>query len=770
MIPSKHTFYDFEKHYNLRLINVQYSNIPLLGKYEDSENTTHPLTKCHSNKKWWDKSRKKVDFNTLIHMGVKKDVIYGSGILNLHPFEVPLCMLDNEDFVGFLDRVLEGEGYERQAVGKVIRFGDGIAMVGGLYDVMAGELVEIDAGERGCFLGVALNLEEDCVGVVMLGGKGSGEFDLSAVREGCTARTTGKVAEVPVGERFLGRVVNALGYPIDGVGDRDSSATSQDLPSRLVESPAPGIIARQSVCEPLETGIVAIDALIPIGRGQRELIIGDRQTGKTAIVVDAILNQCLTDVDCVYVAIGQKASSVASVVSLFRERRALPYTTVVVAGADSTAALQYIAPYTGASMAEYFMVQGRSVLAIYDDLTKHASAYRQISLLLRRPPGREAYPGDVFYLHSRLLERAAKLDSGLGGGSLTALPIIETKAGDVSAYIPTNVISITDGQVFLSSELFNAGIRPAINIGISVSRVGSAAQTVAMKAVVGDLKLRLAQFAELESFSQFSSDLDAETQEQLERGKRLREILKQRVHAPLGGGDQICVLHAGVGGFLDWVPLPSIPTVLCYLRAGLNVYFPAFCPNLSCAGAKEVPGYLVFLGEYLRWFKKHMGPVLSKSERANSDLSLCESTLKEIRHLMSSYLKVLNWELESGSNGPASSLNFGDQNSVYDESFIGRFFPELFVDGKGRLKVVKGEIKNFHSPSNARGTSNSTTCVTFDIALFVVFLKDLFGFHSSTSTAGYDSNEAYYARPDWDDFFSIERSSLVKERVRQYSN
>merc|ERR1719356_1384518 len=543
--------------------------------------------------------------------------------------EAPSCALDNNDFMGFLDSVLEGEGSERQTVGKVIRFGDGIAMVKGLYDVMSGELVEIDAGDRGCFLGIALNLEEDCVGVVMLGGKGSGEFDLSAVREGCIARTTGKVAEVSVGEKFLGRVVNALGYPIDGV--EELAWDNAESFSRLVESPAPGIIDRQSVCEPLETGVVAIDALIPIGRGQRELIIGDRQTGKTAIVVDAILNQSLTDVDCVYVAVGQKASSVASVVSLLRERRALDYTTVVVAGADSTAALQYIAPYTGASMAEYFMVEGRSVLAIYDDLTKHASAYRQISLLLRRPPGREAYPGDVFYLHSRLLERAAKLSSHLGGGSLTALPIVETKAGDVSAYIPTNVISITDGQVFLSSELFNAGIRPAINIGISVSRVGSEAQIPLMKRVVGDLKLRLPQFVELESFSKFSSDLDSKTKELLARGGRLREILKQRAGRPFRVADQICLVRAGMGGYFDEVELSEVARVGDQIIRGLSCFFPAFSYSVSLMGlgssrlaAYDPDGRTItplltaltdtkrcasFLEEYLQWFS----PLLTQS-------------------------------------------------------------------------------------------------------------------------------------------------------------
>merc|ERR1719356_1400113 len=559
--------------------------------------------------------------------------------------EAPSCALDNNDFMGFLDSVLEGEGSERQTVGKVIRFGDGIAMVKGLYDVMSGELVEIDAGDRGCFLGIALNLEEDCVGVVMLGGKGSGEFDLSAVREGCIARTTGKVAEVSVGEKFLGRVVNALGYPIDGV--EELAWDNAESFSRLVESPAPGIIDRQSVCEPLETGVVAIDALIPIGRGQRELIIGDRQTGKTAIVVDAIVSQVESSVICVYVAIGQKASSVSSVIALLDKSvdvgggvgggggvRPLEYTVVVAANADSPAPLQYLAPYSGTCLAGYFMFnECAATLAIYDDLTKHASAYRQISLLLRRPPGREAYPGDVFYLHSRLLERAAKLlwAGPKSGGSLTALPIVETKAGDVSAYIPTNVISITDGQVFLSAELFNAGIRPAINIGISVSRVGSEAQIPLMKHVVGDLKLRLAQFVELESFSKFSSDLDSKTRELLARGERLREILKQRAGRPIRVADQICLIRAGMGGYFDEVALSEVARVGDQAMRGLSCLFPAFSYSVSLMGlgssrlaAYDPDGRTItplltaltdtkrcasFLEEYLQWFS----PLLTQS-------------------------------------------------------------------------------------------------------------------------------------------------------------
>jgi len=388
------------------------------------------------------------------------------------------------------------------------------------------------------------------------------------ILEGSSVRSTGKIAQVPVGDGFLGRVVDALARPIDGKGD------IQTTESRLVEAVAPGIITRKSVCEPVQTGITAIDAMIPIGRGQRELIIGDRQTGKTSVAIDTILNQKGEDVVCVYVAIGQKASSVAAVVTSIEERGASSYTIIVTANADDPATLQYIAPYTGAALAEYFMYKGKATLAIYDDLTKQASAYRQMSLLLRRPPGREAYPGDVFYLHSRLLERAAKLSDDLGGGSMTALPIIETQAGDVSAYIPTNVISITDGQIFLSGDLFNAGIRPAINVGISVSRVGSSAQIKAMKQVAGKLKLELAQFAELEAFSQFASDLDQATQNELARGQRLREMLKQAQNAPIPVEEQVCVIYTGINGFLDDVPVDDVKPFLAKLRTFIKSSTP----------------------------------------------------------------------------------------------------------------------------------------------------------------------------------------------------
>ena len=426
-------------------------------------------------------------------------------------------------------------------VGTVLQIGDGIARIYGLQQVMAGELVEFEDGTEG----IALNLEDDNVGVVLMG-EGRG------IQEGSTVKATGKIASVPVGDAMLGRVVNSLGQPIDGKGDIATTET------RLIESMAPGIIQRKSVHEPMQTGITAIDAMIPIGRGQRELIIGDRQTGKTAIAIDTIINQKGEDVVCVYVAVGQKAASVANVVEVLREKGALDYTIVVAANASEAAALQYLAPYTGAALAESFMYKGKATLVIYDDLTKQAQAYRQMSLLLRRPPGREAYPGDVFYCHSRLLERAAKLSDAMGKGSMTALPIIETQAGDVSAYIPTNVISITDGQVFLSSDLFNSGLRPAINVGISVSRVGGAAQTKAIKKIAGTLKLELAQFDELAAFSQFASDLDAATQAQLSRGKRLREILKQAQFSPLNLAEQVAVVYAGVKGLIDEVPVESV--------------------------------------------------------------------------------------------------------------------------------------------------------------------------------------------------------------------
>ena len=422
-------------------------------------------------------------------------------------------------------------------VGTVLQVGDGIARVYGLENVASGELLEFEDQT----VGIALNLETGNVGAVLMGPGRN-------IRQSSVVRATGRIAQISVGQDLLGRIVDALVNPIDGKGKLLMTET------RLLESPAPGIIARQSVCEPLQTGIVSIDSMIPIGRGQRELIIGDRQTGKTSIALDTIINQKTENVVCVYVAIGQKASTVAQCVTTLDEKGALPYTVIVAANASDPATLQYLAPYTGATIAEYFMYKGRSTLIIYDDLTKQAQAYRQMSLLLRRPPGREAYPGDIFYLHSRLLERAAKLSNAMGAGSMTALPIIETEAGDVSAYIPTNVISITDGQVFLSKDLFNSGIKPAIDVGISVSRVGSAAQIKAMKQVAGKLKLELAQFAELEAFSQFASDLDKATLAQLARGERLRELLKQPASSPKSVEIQVALIYAGTNGFLDEIP------------------------------------------------------------------------------------------------------------------------------------------------------------------------------------------------------------------------
>nr|AMD08029.1 ATPase alpha subunit [Euglena mutabilis] len=444
-------------------------------------------------------------------------------------------------------------------VGTVLQVGDGIARIYGLEKVMAGELVEFEEGT----IGIALNLEADNVGAVLMG-------DGLNLQEGASVKATGKIAQIPVGENYLGRVVNALAKPIDGKGEILTNQT------RLIESPAPGIISRRSVYEPLQTGLVAIDAMIPIGRGQRELIIGDRQTGKTAVATDTILNQKGQGVICVYVAIGQKASSVAQIVNTLEQRGAMEYTIIVAENADSPATLQYLAPYTGAALAEYFMYTGKHTLVIYDDLSKQAQAYRQMSLLLRRPPGREAYPGDVFYLHSRLLERAAKLSNELGEGSMTALPIVETQAGDVSAYIPTNVISITDGQIFLSADIFNSGIRPAINVGISVSRVGSAAQIKAMKQVAGKLKLELAQFAELEAFSQFASDLDQATQNQLARGTRLRELLKQSQSSPLVVSDQVATIYVGINGYLDDVDVEKVRGFLSEFREYINTTKPNF--------------------------------------------------------------------------------------------------------------------------------------------------------------------------------------------------
>ena len=430
---------------------------------------------------------------------------------------------------------------EQSETGTVTMVGDGIARASGLDNCMAGELVQFDSGTYG----MAQNLEENSVSIVLLG-------DDSGIKEGSGIRRTGKVVSVPVGEGMIGRVVNALGQPIDGKGPIEASDY------RAIESPAPGIIDRQPVKQPLQTGIKAIDSMIPIGRGQRELIIGDRQTGKTVIATDTIINQKGKDVLCIYVAIGQKRSTVASLVENLEKNGAMAYTTVVCATASELSPLQYIAPYAGCAMGEYFMQQGKHVLIVYDDLSKHAVAYRALSLLIRRPPGREAYPGDVFYLHSRLLERAAKLSDEKGGGSLTALPIIETQAGDVAAYIPTNVISITDGQIFLETELFHAGIRPAVNPGISVSRVGGNAQIKAMKKVAGTLKLVYSQYSELQGFAQFGSDLDADTKARLAQGERIVEVLKQDRNSPVPVENQVAILYATVHGYLKDIEISAI--------------------------------------------------------------------------------------------------------------------------------------------------------------------------------------------------------------------
>lgn len=444
-----------------------------------------------------------------------------------------------------------------EETGKVISVADGVANVYGLKNVMAGEMVEFESGEKG----MALNLEESSVGIVILG-------KTSGITEGSSVKRLKKLLRVPVGDALIGRVVNSLGEPIDAKGPIEATE------SRFVEEKAKGIMARKSVHEPLQTGIKAIDALVPIGRGQRELIIGDRQTGKTTVAIDTIINQKGQDVICIYVAIGQKQSTVAQVVKKLEEYGAMDYTIVVNAGASDAAALQYLAPYAGVTMGEYFRDNSRHALIIYDDLSKHAVAYREMSLILRRPPGREAYPGDVFYLHSRLLERASKLNDVLGAGSLTALPIIETQAGDVSAYIPTNVISITDGQIFLESDLFNSGIRPAINVGLSVSRVGGAAQIKAIKQVSGTLRLDLAQYRELQAFAQFASDLDESSRKQLERGQKMVEVLKQPPYSPLPVENQVVIIFAGAKGYLDDVATANVTKFEAELYPYIEAKYP----------------------------------------------------------------------------------------------------------------------------------------------------------------------------------------------------
>ena len=487
-----------------------------------------------------------------------------------------------------------GEKNEVSEIGQVLSVGDGIARVYGLDNVQAGEMVEFKDGSKG----MALNLENDNVGVVIFG-------DDKSIKEGDTVKRTGSIVDVPVGKELLGRVVDGLGNPIDGKGNLDSK-----LKRKRVEVKAPGIIPRQSVSEPMQTGLKSIDSLIPIGRGQRELIIGDRQTGKTAVAIDTIINQKEINKSnnekeklyCIYVAIGQKRSTVAQIVKTLEEAGAMSYTTIVSATASDPAPLQFLAPYSGCTMGEFFRDNGMHALIIYDDLSKQAVAYRQMSLLLRRPPGREAYPGDVFYLHSRLLERAAKLNDKQGGGSLTALPIIETQAGDVSAYIPTNVISITDGQIFLETELFNQGIRPAVNVGLSVSRVGSAAQTKAMKKVAGSIKLELAQYREMAAFAQFGSDLDAATQKLLNRGSKLTELLKQNQYSPMTVAEQVVVVFSGVRGFLDNIEQKKIGDFEKKLIEEIKSSSPDILSSIQASGKieEEIEKKLIKLIEELK--------------------------------------------------------------------------------------------------------------------------------------------------------------------------
>jgi len=485
------------------------------------------------------------------------------------------------------------KGFDKQVdvneTGSVIQIGDGIAKVYGLDGAMAGEMLEFP----GNVFGIALNLEEDNVGAVLMG-------DYVGIKEGDPVKRTGRIAEVPVGEALVGRVVNAIGQPIDGKGPIKSEQT------RRIEVVAPGVITRQSVREPLQTGIKAIDAMIPIGRGQRELIIGDRQTGKTAIAVDTIINQKGLGVFCIYVAIGQKRSTVARVVKTLEEHHAMDYSMVVSATASDSAPMSYLAPFAGVAIGEYFRDNGKHALIVYDDLSKHAVAYRELSLLLRRPPGREAYPGDVFYLHSRLLERAAKLNDKLGGGSLTALPIIETQAGDVSAYIPTNVISITDGQIYLGSDLFYSGIRPAINVGLSVSRVGGSAQIKTMKQVAGTLRLDLAQYREMAAFAQFGSELDKATQAQLNRGVRMVELLKQGQYKPMPVADQVLSIYAGVNGFLDDVAVDKVRQFEEELLHYVTQHHPELKKEVAAAGKIDdtLGGKIK---EIIRTFKQKMG-------------------------------------------------------------------------------------------------------------------------------------------------------------------
>ena len=491
--------------------------------------------------------------------------------------------LNPEEITGALRRNLEGwsPSVEAETIGYVTSVGDGVARVSGLPNVMASELLEFPGG----MLGVALNLDEDSIGAVIMG-------DSSGIEEDDEVKATGRVLSIPVGDGLLGRVVDPLGNPLDGKGPVQYTET------RLLETQAPSVVERQPVREPLQTGIKAIDAMTPIGRGQRELIIGDRQTGKTAICVDTILNQKGLGVKCIYVAIGQKASTVAEVVAGLEEAGAMEYTAVVAAPASAAAALQMYAPYSGSAIGQHWMYGGEHALVVFDDLSKQAVAYREISLLLRRPPGREAYPGDVFYLHSRLLERCAKLSDELGGGSLTGLPVIETKAGDVSAYIPTNVISITDGQIFLETDLFFSGIRPAINAGISVSRVGGAAQIKSMRKVAGPLRVNLAQFRELEAFAEFGSELDAASLAQLDRGRRVVEVLKQAQFSPMPVAEQVVVIYAVTEGYLDDVAVDDVPTYEDELLEFFGTRYSGLLAGIADTGAMDEDGVVAAINEF----------------------------------------------------------------------------------------------------------------------------------------------------------------------------
>lgn len=572
-------------------------------------------------------------------------------------------------------------------VGEVVQTGDGIARVYGLTSVMSGELVEIEIPGNNPVSGIALNLEESFTGVVLLD-------DAVHVKEGFTVKRTKSIASVPVGEALLGRVVDPLGRPVDG---GPPIQTELRMP---IERKAPGIMSRQNVCEPMYTGLKAIDALVPIGRGQRELIIGDRRTGKTAIAIDAIINQKNRSPEdrmhCFYVAIGQKRSTVVRVVDKLKEMGAMEYTTVICATASDSAPLQYIAPYSGCAMAEYFRDNGKHALIIYDDLTKQAQAYRQLSLLLRRPPGREAYPGDVFYLHSRLLERAAKLSDKLGGGSLTALPIVETQAGDISAYIPTNVVSITDGQIFLESHLFNSGLRPAINAGISVSRVGGAAQVKAMKQTAGTLRLDLAQFRELASFSQFSADLDAATKAQLARGERLTELLKQKQYQPLDVMHQVMILFAGTHGFLDRYPVSKVGAYERHLHTFLDLKYHDFMKRLHAAGqltselAREAE-------EVLKDFEKMFDPSFSADNidegfTAALAIALGNTSGKHRREIVHIIERATAKELTSPSLHAEieNVLNYNDQSTPHDDKFdqIAKSCTIIDIDEKFTIKEL----------------------------------------------------------------------------------